>query len=92
MWQSARQNDPQAGWALGLSIFGVLCCQIASIAAIILAVQSQRRIDASGGMLTGRGMATAGLVIGVIGCALFVLNIVLAITGNGSMLYFETNS
>jgi hypothetical protein len=83
----APRNDTQAGWALGLSIFSLLCCSFLAPVAIILAIQSQRRIDASGGYLTGRGMATAGLVIGVIGCVLLALNLMLIISGN-SMWYY----
>jgi hypothetical protein len=76
-------NEPMAGWALGLSIFFLLCCAYGSPVALFLAVSAQRRIDASGGYLTGRGMATAALVISILGCAVLLLNLVLIVTGGG---------
>jgi len=37
------------------------------IAAIPLGIHAQRQIDSSAGHLTGRGFATAGVVLGIIG-------------------------
>ena len=81
------RNEPMAGWALGLSVFTVLCCNWLSPLAVILAVTAQRRIDASGGYLTGRGAATAGFVLGIIGCAFLVLTFVLMLSGNSFLWY-----
>jgi hypothetical protein len=61
------------------------CCALLSPVAVGMALSSQRNIDGSGGYLTGRGMATAALVIGIIGCAFLVLNVILALAGNGNM-------
>jgi hypothetical protein len=72
---------------LGVSIFFLMCCPYGSPVAVILAISAQRRIDASGGYLTGRGMATAALVLGIIGCAALVLNIVLIASGEGFTWY-----
>lgn len=46
---------------------------IGSIVAVILGPMARREIQASGGSLSGEGLATAGTVLGVIGIALAVL-------------------
>ena len=54
-----------------LGIVGMLCCGLLTgIPAIILAVQAKRQIATSGGQQTGEGMATAGLVLGIIATVL----------------------
>jgi hypothetical protein len=81
-------NEPLAGWSLGLSIFCLVCCAYASPVALVMAITAQRRIDASGGYLTGRSMATAGMVIGILGCVVLALNVLLFVTGGGSAVWF----
>jgi hypothetical protein len=66
---------------------GLLCCPlIAPIAAIIVGRGAVKEIDASQGAKTGRGMGTAGWILGVVSLVLTVLAIilfsVLAATGN----------
>jgi len=39
--------------------------------------RARRHIDASGGMKTGRGMATAGIIISIVNLCVFVLVVVL---------------
>ena len=57
-----------------LGILGtVLCCVFAGVPAIILGNIARKEIDASEGMQEGRGMATAGLVLGIISTVLSVL-------------------
>ena len=75
-------TNKKAIWALVLGILGLLCCGILGIPAIILGKQAQNEIDTSGGMQTGRGMATAGFVLGIIACVLLVVTAVLFATGN----------
>ena len=75
-------NNSKAIWALVLGILGLLCCGILGIPAIILGKQAQKEIDSSGGMQTGRGMATAGFVLGIIACIGLVVTIILYATGN----------
>jgi hypothetical protein len=75
--------------ALASLVFGILAfltvCNflfIPSIIAIVTGVLARGQINRSGGLLTGSGMATAGIVLGILGalflCALnigvFVLN------------------
>ena len=84
------RNNTKAVWALVLGILGLICCGFfTGIPAIILGKQAQKEIDSSAGTLTGRGMATAGFVLGIIACVWGVISIILYATGvltfNGSV-------
>ncbi len=60
----------------------MLCCgAFAGVPAIILAVQAKKQIASSAGQQTGGGMATAGLVLGIIATVLFVLMGLLIVLG-----------
>lgn len=48
---------------VSLVVFGIILGPIA----IVLGVQAKKRIAASGGQLGGAGMATAGMILGVLG-------------------------
>ncbi len=74
-------NNSKSIWALVLGILGILCCGILGIPAIILGKQAQGEIDSSGGAQSGRGMATAGFVLGIIACVWLVVAIILYATG-----------
>jgi len=64
----APQTNKKAIWALVLGILSLVCCGLfAGIPAIILGNMGKNEIDASGGQQTGRGMAVAGFVLGIIG-------------------------
>lgn len=70
----APRSSTKAIVSLVLAVVGLLFCPIVfSVAAIILGVLARRDIDASGGLLKGRGLATAGLVVGVIGLVLGII-------------------
>jgi Domain of unknown function (DUF4190) len=82
MQAGAQQSSGKATAALVLGILGlVLCPFICSILALVFGYQARREIDASGGRMTGRGNATAGVVLGWIGVAFLVLLIGLIILG-----------
>lgn len=69
-----------------LGIVGmVLCCLFAGIPAIVLGHQAKREIDAAPGVQEGRGMATAGFVLGIISTVGSVLYIAVMIA------FFATN-
>lgn len=73
----ARQTDSKAVVALVLAISSwIVCPFVLAIVAIVLAGQSNRAIDASGGQLDGRSMNTATKVIAWINIALAILAIV----------------
>jgi len=55
-----------------ISVIGVIC----AIIAIIMSVCAKNAIDQSNGELTGRGMATAGLVLGIITIGFFILALI----------------
>jgi hypothetical protein len=83
-------SNKKAIWSMVLGILGLLCCGFfTGIPAIILGRQGQSEIDASGGAQGGRGMATAGFVLGIIACVWGVVSIILYATG--SLHFSSTN-
>jgi hypothetical protein len=78
----AQQSSGKSTAALVLGILGLVFCPlICSVLALVFGYQARREIDASGGRLTGRGNATAGIVLGWIGVAIVVAFIGLVILG-----------
>ena len=71
-----KQTDQMALWSMICGIAGIplsCVCYIgvpALIAAIPLGIVARNRIRASGGMLTGEGMALAGIICGAVGLLL----------------------
>jgi hypothetical protein len=76
----AQQSTPgEATAALVLGIVGMLvgCLMIPSILAIVFGIKARNMIDASEGFLGGRGMATAGLTLGIVSLGIWtVLDII----------------
>ena len=66
-----------------LGIAGLVLCLviIGPVLALVFGYKSRREIDESGGRQTGRGMATAGIVLGWIGVGFTVLWVVLLVIG-----------
>ena len=62
----------------------VICGIIARPLALVYGNKARNEIDASGGRLGGRGMATAGIVMGWIGLGLSVLWIIIIIASAAS--------
>ena len=54
-------------------LIGILCCCIAAPFAIVWGKQAMDEIDASGGMLQGRGEAKAGFILGIVALPLYVV-------------------
>ena len=74
----APTQHPQAVLAMVLGIVGLVFSSIClggliGIAGIVLGRKARKEIDATPGRYTGRGMATAGLITGIISCALSAL-------------------
>jgi hypothetical protein len=87
---AAAGTNKKAIWSLVLGILGLICCGfIAGIPAIILANMAKKEIATSGE--GGGGMATAGLVLGVLAVIWGVIYLILAATGNFSF-DFSTSS
>ncbi len=71
-------QHPQAVLAMvlgiaGLVLSGVCVGGLVGIAGIVLGRKARREIDAEPGRYTGRGMATAGLITGIISCVFSAL-------------------
>jgi hypothetical protein len=66
-----------------LGIAGLVLCLvvIGPVLALVFGYKSRREIDESGGRQTGRGMATAGIVLGWVGVGFTVLWVVLIVIG-----------
>ena len=56
-----------------LGILSLVLCPILAPFAISQGRRGEQEVDASGGALEGRGMATAGKILGIIGCVFLVL-------------------
>jgi hypothetical protein len=95
----APRNDGLAVASMVTSIAGIVlafCCAVfvaGCIAGIIMGAISRKRIRESNGMLTGDGMALAGIIVGAVGTALYVAFFVIyiALLG-GSMMLGGTSS
>jgi type II secretory pathway pseudopilin PulG len=72
------RTSPLAIWSLVLSILGLICLLcFGSIPGVILGHMALTRIRASGGTLTGNGIATTGLILGYLGLAMTVVVVLL---------------
>ncbi|HET9873421.1 MAG TPA: DUF4190 domain-containing protein [Propionibacteriaceae bacterium] len=70
-------NHPQATVALVLGVVGLTLCPLLGPGALIVGNKARKAIDAEPYRFTGRGMATAGIVLGVVGTLYMVSIIVL---------------
>ncbi len=69
-------NAPGAVPALILGIVGLVLCGIAAPFAWWQGQSAERAIEASGGTLGGKGMATTGKILGIVGTAILALGLV----------------
>jgi Domain of unknown function (DUF4190) len=73
-----------AGKATGALVCGIIglfaCGVILGPVAIYLGTTAKREIEGSGGRLKGTGMATAGIVLGIIAVVVFVISIIVVIS------------
>lgn len=89
------KNSSKAVAALVVGIISPilgLCCAIiglVGIVAVVLGRSAQKEIAASGGRLTGEGMAKAGVILGYIGISLglvmTIVNVALMVAGDGTI-------
>ena len=80
---AAPKNNGLATGSMVVSIFSILCIQPIGIVGAIMGHVALGQIKKSGGTQGGRGMAIAGIVIGWIAFALFLLVLVLVVSGDG---------
>jgi hypothetical protein len=72
---AAPRTNQKAIWSLISGILGLVCCAPAGVVALVLGNSAKKEIAASNGTQTGRGMAQAGVVLGIIAIVLFVLGL-----------------
>lgn len=83
-WQASAYGQPgapvgaatnqKAIWALVLGILGLVCCGIfTAIPALILGNMARKEVVANDGAQAGRGMAIAGIILGIVGIVLSLL-------------------
>jgi hypothetical protein len=77
----APPNDSQATLALVLGIISVFCCWILGPVALFIGNSSRQRVAASGGTLGGGGLATAGMILGIIGTIILIFGVISIIVG-----------
>ncbi len=75
----ASKNAEGAIAALVLGIVGVIFCPLCAPFAWYCGRRAERLVDASGGLLAGRGEATAGKILGIVMCGLMVAGVILLI-------------
>lgn len=93
MERQPERNQDQAmkprttnGFAVASLVLGILFIGgIGSILALVFGYIAKSRIDQSPGVEGGRGMATAGIVLGWVGVGFILLMIVLMVVGVMSM-------
>ena len=68
-----QQTAGGAVAALVLGILSIMFCPLCGPVAWSLGRSSERDVDAAGGRLGGRGLATAGKILGMIGTAFLVV-------------------
>ena len=81
--QGSASGTRTNGLAIASLVCGIAAFLILGIVggalALIFGYIGRRQIDESGGAQTGRGMATAGIVLGWISIALFVIVILIVV-------------
>lgn len=81
----AQQNQ-KALWSMILGILGLVCCGLfAGIPAIILGHMAKKEIDTAPGQ-TGRGMAQAGFIMGIISVVLSIVGIIVYVAIIGAAI------
>jgi hypothetical protein len=88
-YQAGPQTPGAATAALILGICSLILCPLCAPFAIFYGSRARKDIDASDGRLTGRGLGTAGVVLGWVAIALtvlfiaFILIAVVAVNNSG---------
>jgi hypothetical protein len=73
------ENDQNALIALIISIASFFICPLAAIASLIMANNSKRRIEESGGRIGGLSQANAARIISIVVLGLTVLGIIVSV-------------
>ncbi len=86
------QTHGTATTALILGILSLVCCGLLGIPAYILGRRAEREIQASGGRLTGEGLAQAGWLLGVVSIVLMILGLLFFAIAMGGSLTVNSGS
>jgi hypothetical protein len=62
-----------------LGLVGWIPCGVGSVVAIVLGFVGRDQIDRSWGSQTGKGMATAGIILGFVGAAFWLVMIIIVV-------------
>jgi len=83
--QTGTESYGSATTALVCGILGVIICPlILSIVAIVKGNSARKVIDNSGGRYNNRGSATAGIVLGWVGIAVFTVGVIYGVSQAGT--------
>lgn len=74
---SQYPGNALAGWGLGLSIFGLVCCGVFCVAGTIMGAVHLQRIKRNERDPGSRGLALAAVIVGAVGIGLYVVGFVL---------------
>ena len=66
----------QALWSMILGIVGIVCCQLAAPVAWYLGRAEIKLVDAGQSARENRGMAMAGMILGIVGTVLLILSLI----------------
>jgi hypothetical protein len=80
-------NASNAVTAFVLGILGIVLCPLLGPFAWVLGRKGEQEIDASGGAVGGRGLATAGKVLGIVGTfliAIVAVGLLLLVAGSSA--------
>jgi len=81
---AAKPDNKRALWALILGIVGIIpCCCILAPFALFMGRAEVKAIDAGIGARENRGMALAGMILGIIGTVFLVLWLIWVLVGGG---------
>lgn len=78
-YQAQQPNAPGAVPALVLGILGIIICGLCAPFAWVQGRKAEEAIATSGGRYGGKGMATTGKILGMVGTGLMILGIVIVI-------------
>lgn len=73
---AAQGSSSQATISLVLGIVGIVCCQLTAPVAWWMGQKELAAIDGGASPEAGRGLATAGKILGIIGTILLVLGVI----------------
>ncbi|KHL19162.1 uncharacterized protein DUF4190 [Mumia flava] len=73
------RTSQKAVWGLVLGVLGLLCGPL-SIVGLILGRQARTEIDQSGGIVGGRGIAQAAVIVSTVVLVIWVVGTVLRLT------------